>query len=64
MTIQQLAARAARYRSARGNDTTVHNASHPAARHKTAAASRGVTLVRAVGRVSSAMTLTAGQKRC
>ena len=33
--------RAARDRAARGNGTSIHNAPHLAARHKTAAASRG-----------------------
>ena len=37
VTVQQLPARAARGRSARGNGTICHNASHLAARHKTAA---------------------------
>jgi len=39
-----------------GNNTTVHNASLPAARHKTVAASREETLVHAAGGVA---TLTA-----
>lgn len=45
VTVQQIPARAPRGRYARGNGTTVHSASHPAARHKTAAASRGNTSV-------------------
>ena len=36
---------------------------HPAARHKTAAASRGETLVPAAGSVSSALTLTAALRK-
>jgi hypothetical protein len=51
--------RAARVTVARVNGTTVHNASHPAAQLKTAAASRGQKLVRAAGSDSSPMTLTA-----
>ena len=50
--------RAARDRATRGNGTTVHNASHVAARHKPAATSRGKTLVPAAGGVSIAMSLT------
>jgi len=51
--------RAARDMAARVNGTAIHNASHPAAQLKAAAASRGQKLVRAAGSVSSAMTLTA-----
>jgi len=40
--------RAASGTAAHVNGTTVHNASHPAAQLKTAAASRGQTLVRAL----------------
>jgi len=36
---------------------------HPAARHKTAAASRGDTLVRVAGSISSAMTLTVALRK-
>jgi len=63
MTTQQLPARAARDRSARGNGTTGHYASHPAARHKTAANSSGETLVSAAGSVSIAMTFTAALRK-
>jgi hypothetical protein len=48
--------RAARDTAARVNGTTLHNASHPAPQLKTAAVSRGQTLVRAAGSVSSVMT--------
>jgi len=51
--------RAARDTAARVNGTTVHNASYLAAQLKTAAASRGQTLVRVAGSLNSAMTLTA-----
>ena len=51
--------RAARDGAARVNSTTVHNVSHPAARHKTAAASREEMLVHAAGSVSRAVTLKA-----
>jgi hypothetical protein len=51
---------AARVTAARGNGATVLNASHLAARHKTAANSRGKKPVpAAVSGVSSAVTLTA-----
>jgi hypothetical protein len=55
--------RAARDRAVLGNGTTVHNVYHPAVRHKTAAASRGETLVPATGSVSIAMFLTAALRK-
>jgi len=51
--------RAGRDGDACGNNTTVHNASLPAARYKTAAVSREETLVHAAGGVSSAATFIA-----
>jgi len=51
--------RATRHTAARENVATVHNASHLAVRHKTAADSHGETPVSATGSVSSAVTLTA-----
>jgi hypothetical protein len=55
--------REARDRAARANGTTVYNDTHLAARQKTAAASRGETLVPPAGSASSAVTLTAALQR-
>ena len=54
--------RAERGRAARGNGATVHSASHLAARHKAAAASRGETMVPAADSICSAVTLTAAMR--
>jgi hypothetical protein len=59
MTIQQLPAVAARDRSAAENSSTVHNTSHRAARHKTAASGGLETPVPAAGSVSSAADIAA-----
>jgi len=54
---------AARVTAARGDGATVQNASHLAARHKTAAANRGETIVPAAGSVSSDVALTAALRK-
>jgi len=59
MTMQQLLAIPARDRSAGGNSSTVHSASHPAAQRKTAASGRGERLIPAAGSVSSAAEIAA-----
>jgi hypothetical protein len=50
-------------RVARGNGTTVHEASHPAERQEIAAASRVKMLVPVFRSVRSATTLTAAQQK-
>jgi hypothetical protein len=59
MTMRQVAAIAARARSAGGISSSAHNASHRAARHKTAASGGLGTLVPAAGSVSSAAEIAA-----
>jgi hypothetical protein len=55
--------RAVRVTTASGNGATVLNASHLAARHTTAADSRGEKPVPAANSVSSAVTLTAALRK-